>query len=366
MNEPVKMPSTEVILGNHPVFVGNKVFMDINHCLKTNYNNSKLFILVDENSLHHCFPQIVATVEQLKDAEIIEIESGEKSKNIEVCTQIWQALSDMGADRKSLLINIGGGVVSDIGGFIASAFKRGIDFINIPTTLLAQVDASVGGKTGINLDHLKNEIGFFNNPHAVFVYPPFLKTLDKRQLLSGYAEIIKHALIADKNYWTSIQSVDGTDVEKLTELIFHSIAIKNKIVLEDPKEKGIRKVLNFGHTIGHAIESYTQDESEATLLHGEAIAIGMICEAFLSYKKKLLSHEELDEITSFIHSVFGIVNLEQFDEHKLIELMRHDKKNENDTLAFTLLNGIGKAEINKVCSIELVKEALFFYREQAV
>lgn len=365
MKESIKKTSTEVIVGNHSVFVGNKVFMDIDRCLKTGYNNSKLIILVDENSLHHCLPKIVATVEKLKDAEIIEIESGEKSKDIEVCTQIWRTLSDMGADRKSLLVNIGGGTVSDIGGFVASAFKRGIDFINIPTTLLAQVDASVGGKTGINLDHLKNEIGFFNNPHAVFVYPPFLETLDNRQILSGYAEIIKHALIADRNYWEKIQTVDRTDIKELTNLIVRSITIKNKIVLEDHKEKGIRKALNFGHTIGHAIESYTQEESDITLLHGEAIAIGMICEAFLSYKKKMLNHEELDEITSFICSVFGVVKMEQFDEHRLIELMRHDKKNENDSFVFTLLSSIGTSEINKICSIELIKESLKFYRTQA-
>lgn len=361
----MNITTTEKTIGNHPVFVGDTVFADMNLFIENRHNN-KVIILVDENTLHHCLPKIVASIEKLKGAEIIEIESGEKSKTIEVCSQIWGALIDMEADRKSLLVNIGGGTITDIGGFVASAFKRGIDFINIPTTLLAQVDASIGGKTGVNLDYFKNVIGFFNNPKAVFVYPPFIETLDKRQLLSGYAEIIKHALIADKNYWEKIQTIDGCNTEHLTTLIAHSIAIKNKIVSEDPMEKGIRKTLNFGHTIGHAIESFTQEKSETPLLHGEAIAIGMICEAFLSYKKKMLKHEELDEITSLICSVFGVINTESFEEQSLIELMRNDKKNENNVLIFTLLNGIGNAEINKTCSIQLVKEALKFYRTQAV
>ncbi|MGZ4158944.1 MAG: 3-dehydroquinate synthase, partial [Bacteroidia bacterium] len=269
---------TEIISNNYSVFVTNDISKEINRFFKTSKNKySKIFILVDENTLKFCYPQLVEKIEPFEHAEIIEIDSGEESKTIEVCVQIWSALSEYGADRKSLFVNLGGGVIGDMGGFIASTFKRGMDFINIPTTLLSQVDASVGGKVGVDMNHFKNEIGVFNDPSAVFINLNFLNTLDKRQILSGFAEIIKHALIADVNYWAKVRTADFANFDSFDELVKTSVYIKNTIVLEDPKEKGIRKVLNFGHTVGHAVETFfLEQDSKKHLLHGEAIAIGMI------------------------------------------------------------------------------------------
>ena len=359
---------SEIKAGSYSVFVAADIAKEINRFLKANESRfSKLFILVDENSLKHCYPRMATHVPGFKDAEIIELESGEESKNIEICTQIWSALSDYGADRQSLFVNLGGGVISDMGGFTASAFKRGINFINIPTTLLSQVDASIGGKVGIDLNNLKNEIGLFSNPLAVFVDTAFLQTLDKRQLLSGFAEMIKHALIADAAYWQKIKLADFSDFKKLDSLIETSIRIKNKIVQEDPFEKNVRKSLNFGHTIGHALETYFMDapDNRAPLLHGEAVAAGMICEAYLSSTVINLSDNSLKEITDFILSKYKLILLREKDLDNITALMLHDKKNENGLVNFSLIPSIGKCEINKTAEAGLVKKSLRYYSEQA-
>jgi 3-dehydroquinate synthase len=327
------------------------------------FKRSRIFILADENSLKCCYPLVLDRVKRMKEAEIIEIESGEENKNIDVCHNIWSALSSLGADRQSLLINLGGGVIGDMGGFAAATFKRGIAFIHIPTTLLAQVDASIGGKLGIDLGHLKNEIGLFCDPAGVFIYPGFLSTLDKRQQLSGFAEIVKHGLIADAGYWKKIRA--WTVEEPFANFVSRSIEIKNEIVKKDPQEKGPRKALNFGHTIGHAVESWSLEGGGAQLLHGEAIAIGMVCESWLSAERCGLDKSLLNEITSFILHTFKTIQLEKFDDLRLIELMRHDKKNSGDKINFTLLSDIGKAEINRTCSVEEIKRSLRYYREQA-
>lgn len=356
----------EIKSADYSVFISSDITKEINAFFKSNPTRySKLFILVDENSFRNCYPQLVEQVNLFKDAELIEIESGEENKNLDVCMQIWSTLSELGADRKSLFINLGGGVIGDMGGFIASTFKRGIDFINIPTTLLAQVDASVGGKVGIDLNHLKNEIGVFNNPKAVFVNSHFLNTLDKRQLLSGFAEIIKHALIADAAYWKQVINVNLKDMKALDQLIETSVRIKNKVVMQDPHEYGIRKSLNFGHTIGHAIETYSLEETEQeALLHGEAIAIGMICEAYLSHRLCGLSKEQLKEITDFIMNKYPALTIEDMDQQHLIELMGHDKKNEKGLINFALLSAIGTCEINKTAHPDQILEALSYYSEQ--
>ena len=358
---------TEIKATDYSVFVSKDITREINRFLKTNKNKySQLFILVDENSVKHCYPQLVERIEAFEDAEIIEVESGEESKNIDVCIQIWNTMSEFGADRKSLLVNLGGGVIGDMGGFIASTFKRGIDFINIPTTLLSQVDASVGGKVGIDLNHLKNEIGVFNNPAAVFIDSNFLNSLDKRQILSGFAEIIKHALIADAAYWKKVIKVNFSNFDALDELIETSIHIKNTIVMSDPKEQNIRKSLNFGHTIGHAIETFSlEHDNRKHLLHGEAIAVGMVCEAYLSNNICKLSDDELSEITQFIISKYKTVRIEEMDMHRLIELMKHDKKNDKGDINFSLLSAIGKCEINKTAKPDLIKQSLKYYIEQA-
>lgn len=341
--------------GQYKVLRGDGIFDHLTGFL-SGRSYSKMFLLVDENTQKHCMPELVSRVEALQDAEILEIESGEENKSIEVCVQLWTALSELGADRKSLVVNLGGGVIGDMGGFVASTFKRGIDFVNIPTTLLAQVDASVGGKLGIDLGNLKNEIGVFNSPQAVYIYPGFLRTLDERQLRSGFAEMIKHALIADAKYWKQVMAIDHTDVDELELLIPSSIEIKNKIVLSDPYEKNERKALNFGHTIGHALESLSLG-SESQLLHGEAVAAGMICEAFLSHKVAGLSEAALNEITGYVLNVFGDVLLPADKDEELISLMHHDKKNEQGRINFTLLEAIGKHSINRYCDEDQIKEA---------
>jgi 3-dehydroquinate synthase len=338
---------------------GHEVFHKITQYLH-NHKHSKIFILVDENSLQYCIPELVKNVEELKNAEIIETESGEENKTIEVCIQLWKVLTELGADRKSLLINLGGGVIGDLGGFTAACFKRGIRYINIPTTLLAQVDASVGGKTGVDLENLKNQIGAFSDPQAVFIYPQFLKTLSKKQVLSGLAEVVKHALIADATYWKQIKKFKPA-IQDWQNIIECSVQLKNTIVKEDPFEYGKRKLLNFGHTVGHALESLHL-EKETPVLHGEAIAAGMICESFLSYKCAGLSHTELDEICEFIVKTFKLISFEQADYSRLIELMEQDKKNEGPGINFTLLNTLGKAEINSTCSSQQIFQALDFYQ----
>ncbi len=346
---------------NYDVIVSTSISEELNNYFKDKGEQySKVFVLVDDNTIQHCYPRLAATVDLFKDAELIEIEHGEENKTIDICVQVWSTLGERGADRKSLLVNVGGGVIGDMGGFIASTFKRGIDFVNIPTTLLSQVDASVGGKLGIDLNHLKNEIGVFNNPQGVFVDTSFLDTLDPKQVRSGFAEIIKHGLIADAKYWETIKMVDHTDVNQLSVLVDKSINIKNDVVLADPFEKGLRKTLNFGHTIGHAIETHFL-ETEDMLLHGEAIAIGMICEAYLSHKVAGLSKEALDEITNFTLAVFGKVSVTSAPIDAILGLMQHDKKNEKGVLKFSLLSAIGKCEINQEVSSEQIQASLDYY-----
>jgi 3-dehydroquinate synthase len=346
------------------IYIGENVLNDLAGFIsQPMYEHSKMFILVDENTYKHCLTILLKEIPELQAAHIIEVMNGEENKNVDVCVQVWQTLTEQQADRKSLFINIGGGVISDMGGFIAATFKRGIDFINIPTTLLSQVDASVGGKLGIDLDGYKNQIGLFTNPKAVFVYVPFLESLDNRQIKSGFSEIIKHGLIFDKVYWAKIKETDVESIAQVSRLIERSIEIKNTIVLLDPHEKGIRKALNFGHTIGHAVESYSLLNNTLPLLHGEAIAIGIVCEAYLSAKISGLSAAELLEITAFIKSKYTPYQLLQSTEDDLIELMMNDKKNEQQTINFSLLPEIGKISINQTADTVLIKEALGYYRK---
>lgn len=343
------------------IIIGDDVFTKLAHYLKQN-KFSSLFILVDENSLKHCLPVLVTNVPKLLEAEVIELESGEKNKTIEVCTQVWTALGELGADRGSLVVNLGGGVITDLGGFVASVFKRGIAFINIPTTLLAQVDASVGGKTGVDLGALKNEVGVFAEPQQLFIWPSFLKTLPKRELVSGLAEILKHGLVADAGYWKQCAETELLDVDELTPVIERSIEIKSAIVTIDPKEANERKKLNFGHTIGHAIEGLILEREETTLLHGEAVAIGMICESWISMKECGLPQQQQEEIVRTIRNYFPLQDLNPTDDHRLIELMRHDKKNEKGNIRMALLKSIGMCQPGKTVSAERIIAALDYYR----
>jgi 3-dehydroquinate synthase len=324
---------------------------------------SKLFILVDSNTNENCLPHFLSLIATEIVIEIIEIESGEEHKNIESCLQIWEALTELGGDRKSLIINLGGGVITDIGGFIASTFKRGIDFINVPTTLLGMVDASIGGKNGVDLGNLKNQIGVINSPKAVLVDTIYLETLPQNEMRSGLAEMLKHGLIFDKEYWNKFDNLGKLSSDDLDDLIYQSVAIKNAIVMQDPTENGIRKALNFGHTLGHAIESFfLENPLKKTLLHGEAIAVGMILESFISMKKELISCDEHLEIKTTINSIFERVVVDENDIDPIIDLLIHDKKNEYGTIQFALLDGIGNTKLNQLADNELIAEAFDDYK----
>lgn len=324
---------------------------------------SKIFILVDENTSQFCLPHFLNNLATEIEIEIIELEVGEIHKNITTCTEVWSALSELGGDRKSLLINLGGGVITDLGGFVACTFKRGIDFINIPTTLLSMVDASIGGKNGVDLGNLKNQIGIIREPKAVIVDTNFLTTLPQKEMRSGLAEMLKHGLIFDKGYWDKFKELKDLNTEDLNELIHQSIQIKNKIVCEDLSENGIRKALNFGHTLGHGIESYfLENENKPSLLHGEAIAVGMILESYISKEKELLSNEEYHEIKYIINDIFQRVEFSKFDIDKIIDLLIYDKKNEFGKVQFALLDGIGKIKINQEVDNTLIYNAFEDYK----
>ncbi|RDK83487.1 3-dehydroquinate synthase [Marinirhabdus gelatinilytica] len=324
---------------------------------------SKIVILVDENTKKHCLPLLKKNHLSKFTFKTICIPAGEAHKTIATCTKVWQQLSDLGADRNSLLINLGGGVVTDLGGFVASTFKRGIEFINIPTSLLAMVDASVGGKNGVDLGHLKNQIGVIKNPLAVFVFIEFLKTLPKSERRSGYAEMLKHGLIASEEYWESLKDFDTTNTETTEAFIWESIKIKNEVVTKDPTEKGLRKTLNYGHTLGHAIESYFLENPEkATLLHGEAIAVGMVLANYISAEKEGFPQQKLLATTTTFLSIYNRVAFNQTDVEEIIKLLKFDKKNTNGNINFVLLEDFGKYVIDKVVDNTVIHQAFAFYK----
>ncbi|MBC7407545.1 MAG: 3-dehydroquinate synthase [Arcicella sp.] len=319
---------------------------------------TKIQVIVDENTFKYCYPTIKTFLPKHK---VIKIKSGESEKNIDTCQIIWQAMTDNELDRHSLTINLGGGVIGDMGGFCASTYKRGIDFIQIPTTLLSQVDASVGGKLGIDFLGLKNHIGVFQLPNTVLIDADFLKTLSYDELRSGFAEVIKHCLIMDGKKWEEIRRKDFEE-QDFTDLIAHSVAIKQQIVAEDPTEKSIRKILNFGHTLGHAIETYFLGKPKLHLLHGEAIAAGMICEAFISFKRNMIDQKTLENIEEFIFSVYGKATIKEVDIESIIALTAQDKKNKGKEVRFSLLEGAGKCGYDISVSKSEMKKALEYYR----
>ncbi|TYB76747.1 3-dehydroquinate synthase [Bizionia gelidisalsuginis] len=348
---------------NYAIHFSKASYDHLNDFLKTT-NYSKLFFLVDNNTHNYCLPHFLAQIKTEKEIEIIEIEAGEIHKNIETCSGVWSALSELNADRKSLLINIGGGVVTDLGGFVASTFKRGIDFINVPTSLLAMVDASIGGKTGVDLGNLKNQIGVFNPPKMVVVDTHFLDTLPQLELRSGLAEMLKHGLIHNELYWSKLSNLPKLTLEDLDTLIFESIIIKKDIVEQDPNENNLRKTLNFGHTIGHAIESYyLSQQDKPTLLHGEAIAIGMVLATYISTKIAGFPEEKNTTIKSAIKSIYGDVTISENDYAPIIDLLKYDKKNEHGAINFVLLEDVGKPIIDCKVDNELIIKAFNFYNK---
>lgn len=353
----------EVISTSYSVFVGNEQLLELEAVLQQNQDHfSKVFILSDDLVMQHCMPILLESVPFLKNAELIEVDHGEHNKNLDICTQVWETLSESGADRKSLLVNLGGGVVTDMGGFIASTYQRGIRFINIPTTLLSQVDASIGGKVAVDLGKLKNQVGLFSDPLMVVVAPLFLETLDDRQYRSGLAEMIKHGLIADAAHWKALfDALTGAEEMDMEQLLSHSIEIKNKVVLEDQKESGVRKILNFGHTIGHAIEGFYLEEAGTPLLHGEAVAAGMICEAYLSEKHNNLPVDQRLSIQEFLLSIFPKIELKEEIIDDLLSLMFYDKKNQNGELRFSLISQIGEANYDITLDKESIAASLRYY-----
>ncbi|HNQ27287.1 MAG TPA: 3-dehydroquinate synthase [Aquaticitalea sp.] len=323
---------------------------------------SSLFILADTNTHLHCLPKFIAQIETDIPIEIIEIETGEETKSIETCISVWNVLSELGADRKSLVINLGGGVVTDLGGFVACTYKRGIRYINVPTTLLAMVDASVGGKTGIDLGTLKNQIGIIRSGEMVLVDTSFLGTLPKNQMRSGLAEMLKHGLINDLDHWQQLSSLDQMASEDLDRLIRDSILIKSNIVAQDPFEAKERKYLNFGHTLGHATESFFLGKMDRnTLLHGEAIAIGLVMECFISHKLKCFPKGDCDAVKTTMQNHFGKVEISEEDRATIMELLKYDKKNTHGQVNFVLLESIGKPVVDCVVDNALILEAFAYY-----
>ncbi|MGB1309530.1 MAG: 3-dehydroquinate synthase [Oceanihabitans sp.] len=352
---------TTIETTNYNIYFNQEAHIVLNKHLETS-NYSKIFFLVDENTNIDCLPIILANLNASITYEILEMESGEENKTLEICLSIWETLSHYGADRKSLLINVGGGVITDLGGFVASTFKRGIDFINIPTSLLAMVDASIGGKTGIDLGHLKNQIGVINTGEMVLVDTQFLKTLPENQMRSGLAEMLKHGLIYSTDYWNKFTDLSSLTIADLDLLIYESIEIKNKIVSQDPTEENLRKTLNFGHTLGHAIESYyLSNDEKKSLLHGEAIVVGMILASYLSTKLSGLNPETCQEIKTTLLSIFEKVTFNEADLAPIIELLQYDKKNEHGNINFVLLEAIGKPKIDCIVTNDLILEAFNYY-----
>jgi 3-dehydroquinate synthase len=322
---------------------------------------STTFILVDENTEKYC---LLHLLEYIHDTvQIIRIPSGEQNKNLNTCQVVWTKLLQNGADRHSLIINLGGGVIGDLGGFCAATYMRGIRFIQMPTTLLSQVDASVGGKLGVDLMGFKNMVGLIKDPDGVFIFTEFLLTLPQDQMRSGYAELLKHGLIADKKVWESLSKNSGIESLDYENLVYESVLIKKNVTEQDPNEKGIRKILNFGHTIGHAVESYWLD-SRTPLLHGEAVAIGLVSEAFLSYRIGKITEIELFDIRNSIIRLYGHHPKFVKPAEELIQIMTHDKKNHNGSIRFALLESVGQACYDVQIENGAIEESFLFYKEK--
>ncbi|MCI4669884.1 MAG: 3-dehydroquinate synthase [Bacteroidia bacterium] len=317
---------------------------------------SKILLISDQHTRKHCYPILESF---LPPHEIYEIAPGEIYKNLDTCQLLWEALTHRKMDRQSVVINLGGGVIGDMGGFVAATYKRGISFIQVPTTLLSMVDASVGGKLGIDFKGFKNHIGIFCEPEAVVIYPPFLDTLPEEELASGFAEVIKHHLIADRERWGTLKQVKDIRNQNLAKIIRHSVDVKQKIVEIDPFEKGIRKALNFGHTVGHAIEGHALEQGEP-MLHGEAVAIGMIAESWISMQRGLLAEAELGEIKELIGRLYPGRQIMEVDFEVLYARAQNDKKNIGGEVICSLLEGIGKPLVNVAISKEEFMGALTF------
>lgn len=327
---------------------------------------TKVFVLTDEHTKVDCLPYFLDHLRTDHSLIQLTISAGETYKTIATCLEIWKQLSENGADRKSLLINLGGGVVTDLGGFVACTYQRGIEFINVPTSLLAMADASVGGKNGVDLGALKNQIGVIHNPRAVIVDTNFLESLPPEQFKSGMSEMIKHGFIHSETYLQQTMAMNQSHTNETAQLIWDSILIKNSIITEDPLEQGLRKTLNYGHTLGHAIESYClETPSRENLLHGEAIAIGMILATYISHRQFSFPKEKLEETSAFLLKTFGKVDFSNPEIDEVIKLLIYDKKNTSGKIQFVLLENIGVPQLNCIVPNELIYDAFKFYENLA-
>tara|TARA_R110002012_G_scaffold49243_4_gene127457 strand:+ start:676 stop:1740 length:1065 start_codon:yes stop_codon:yes gene_type:complete len=347
---------------NYTINFNTQGYQEVNQILKEN-NYSKLFVLVDTYTHENCLSLFLSQIENTSEIEIIEIEAGEPNKTIDTCLGVWHTLSELNADRKSILINLGGGVVTDLGGFVACTYQRGIDFINVPTTLLAMVDASVGGKNGVDLGHLKNQVGVIKTPKMVLIDTTFLDTLSPKELRSGLAEMLKHGLINSEAHWNKLTHLENFTLNDLEQLIHESVSIKKEIVEKDPFEKKERKTLNFGHTLGHAIESHFLTSIDKTrLLHGDCVAVGMILACYISVKLLNFDQSTCDFIKTHLKKLYGNVHFSSEDIDAIIKLLKYDKKNEHGIINFVLLEHIAQPKINCAVENELIVEAFNYYK----
>ena len=329
------------------------------HLLLQENEYSNIVLLVDRNTSELCLPVFVEKMgDDIPQMDLLEIPSGEDHKTLQTCSDLWSEMTNSLYDRKTLLVNLGGGVLTDLGGFVAASYKRGIDWVNFPTTLLSMVDASTGGKLGIDFGSYKNQIGLFENPVFTAIDPEYLHTLPREEIRSGFAEMIKHGLIFDAAHYRTLLNTSLDDIDSLKKQIETSVNVKKQVVSKDPKESGLRKILNFGHTIGHAIESWSW-EIETPLLHGEAIAIGMICEAYLSPN---LSKEELQQIVQHINSLYPKVNIQDVHLSRIYDLCKQDKKNTHQDISFVGLDAIGQANYDLNLTEDKIKASLDYYK----
>lgn len=337
--------------------IGNNALQKLKDFLADN-QYSQLFLLCDENTFRHCYSIVKPLLPQ---HHLYKIPAGENFKNLATCENVWQWLTDHEADRDALMLNLGGGVVGDLGGFSAATYKRGIRFVQVPTTLLAQIDASVGGKTGIDFNGFKNHIGVFAQPEAVYIYPDFLKTLPPRELFSGYAEMLKHYLLADRASWKEVKSHSPQELD-LEKLLPRAVDIKSKIVFDDPIEKGSRKLLNLGHTIGHAVESAFLNEN-GKVIHGEAVAMGILCEAYIGHRRQMLPSEDFLQITDTFTRIYSKIEGTELAVEQIIKNCRQDKKNSEGKISCVLLERIGKADHRQFISEAEIRSALLWYSQ---
>ncbi len=353
MKNNVSVPQT--------ILQGNTTWSDLSNRIKK-AQPSAIFILTDTHTQQHCLPVFLKNCTLNSTPTILCIEAGEEHKTLETCIYLWHTLLTAQADRNSLLINLGGGMITDIGGFVAATYKRGINCIQIPTSLLAMVDAAIGGKNGVNFNHAKNQIGSIVSPYSIAILPEFLNTLPQREFVSGTAEMFKHGLIASHTYWEILKQTPLTYTEDFSELILESIQIKTQIVEQDKHEKNLRKTLNYGHTLGHAIETFTlESKSTQTLLHGEAVAIGMILATHISVNLLGFSKQDMEEITGVLLKKFPKIN---FSKPEIITILAHtksDKKNRNGKVLFVLLEKIGKCKLDVKVPDDVIFDAFKFY-----